>query len=677
MKLLPSRLFVIVGLLFVNYANAQKESPVNFFKVKPEDFVVSKLTVDTSQGAVIVADIGRSFFEGNSKGWFSLVFEKKTRIHIIDKKGFELATVTVPLYKSKTSDAEERLESLKAYTYNLENGEVVESKLDKDQVFKEKLNANRMLKKFTMPNVKNGSIIEYSYIIRSDFLFNLQDWTFQGAYPSMWSEYNVEMPEFFDYVVLSQGYFPYHIRESKERTQHFTVREQNNAAFSRDDVYNLSGKSTLSKWVVKDIPAMKPESFTSSIKNHLSKLEFQLAGYNFPNSPYKKIMSSWETATSELLKDDDFGQALSSANNWLSDDLKEFDPKRTDKLALAKEIYNWVRTNIRNNGYGNIYLSQPLKQTFKTKTGKSQDINILLTAILNNRGFSAVPVILSTRAHGQINEIYPLMNKFNYVISKLKIGDEIFFLDASEPYLGFNRLPDYVYNGGARTVSIPPVLDYFLADSVTETKMTNVVLELDPANKKNWKGILNSNLGYSESSNIRESILQNGKENNHKKIMESYTGDIKVEGVEFFDLDKYEEPIKVRYDMSIDNSSNADIIYFSPMIKEGMRENVFKSADRQYPVEMPYKIDETYILKLVVPEGYQIDELPKSARVSFNENEGMFEYLISKTEKDIYLKTSLKFEKANFPKEDYESLRGFFDYIVKKHAEQIVFKKKS
>jgi hypothetical protein len=112
------------------------------------------------------------------------------------------------------------------------------------------------------------------------------------------------------------------------------------------------------------------------------------------------------------------------------------------------------------------------------------------------------------------------------------------------------------------------------------------------------------------------------------------------------------------------------------MLKEGYKENLFTSAVRKYPVEMPYKMDETYIFQMEIPEGYVVDEMPKSAKVSLNDNEGFFEYMIARSDKEISLRSRIKLDKATFLPEDYESLRNFFDHIVKKHAEQIVFKKK-
>ena len=103
-------------------------------------------------------------------------------------------------------DNEEKLENLKAHTYNLENGKVVETKVDvKNSVYRSGLDKNHVVQKFAFPAIKEGSIIEYEYTISSDFIFNLQPWKFQGDHPVLWSEYQVSIPEFFYYVFLQHG----------------------------------------------------------------------------------------------------------------------------------------------------------------------------------------------------------------------------------------------------------------------------------------------------------------------------------------------------------------------------------------------------------------------------------------------------------------------------------------
>jgi hypothetical protein len=76
-----------------------------------------------------------------------------------------------------------------------------------------------------------------------------------------------------------------------------------------------------------------------------------------------------------------------------------------------------------------------------------------------------------------------------------------------------------------------------------------------------------------------------------------------------------------------------------------------------------------------IPKGYTVEEVPKSARVKFNEDEGIFEYLIAKDENSIQLRSTVRLHKATFLPEDYHTLREFFGFIVKKHGEQVVLKK--
>jgi hypothetical protein len=120
-----------------------------------------------------------------------------------------------------------------------------------------------------------------------------------------------------------------------------------------------------------------------------------------------------------------------------------------------------------------------------------------------------------------------------------------------------------------------------------------------------------------------------------------------------------------------------DIIYLNPMFGEGYKENPFKSAERYYPVEMPYTFDETYILRMDIPKGYELDELPKSARVNFDEEgKSFFEYMIANSGETISFRSRIKMIRTYYLPEEYEILREFFSLIVNKHNEQIVFKKK-
>jgi hypothetical protein len=51
--------------------------------------------------------------------------------------------------------------NIEGITYNLENNKIVKTKLNKKNFFISKFSENRKSVTFTLPNVKEGSIIEY------------------------------------------------------------------------------------------------------------------------------------------------------------------------------------------------------------------------------------------------------------------------------------------------------------------------------------------------------------------------------------------------------------------------------------------------------------------------------------------------------------------------------------
>jgi hypothetical protein len=54
----------------------------------------------------------------------------------------------------------------------------------------------------------------------------------------------------------------------------------------------------------------------------------------------------------------------------------------------------------------------------KERSGKVSEVNLLLTAMLRYADIAADPVILSTSDHGYAPELYPLRDRFNYVITQ-------------------------------------------------------------------------------------------------------------------------------------------------------------------------------------------------------------------------------------------------------------------
>ncbi len=667
---------LIVGILMtaVNVW-AQDKCPVKFGKVSPSDFELppSKV-IDSSAGAVIVADVGNSSFKGNSKGWFSLVFKKQVRIKILDKKAFDLATVEIPLYHS--DQGRETLDKLEASTYNLESGKVIESKLSSKDIFEEKVDLNFVSRKFTLPAVKEGSIIEYSYTIQSDFDFLLKSWTFQDErFPCLWSDYTVTIPALLVYTFTRQGYNPFYIDKQSENQASYTIiQPSDDPILHQSRNLSINTNNIKHQWVMKDVPPFYAESYVSSPRNYLDKVSFQLTKTYDGESYHDYFSSSWGKATTDLLSKDDFGGPLGDNNAWVDDDVKKLTDAKGDQLTTARNIYYYIQKNFTCTNHYDKYIKTTLRDLYKKKSGGVGEINLLLAVMLQKSGITADPVLLSTRDFGFNNAHFPFLEKLNYVIIKSVIEGKTYYLDATRPLYGFGKLSPECYNGHARVISIHDSTSFYLyPDDLKESSVTAVFI--GDNGKEGLKGTYESRLGEDGAHDVRVAMKESSQKTYLDNFKTSMGPDISIDNLRFDSLDNLEAPITMHYNFGL-KKPDEDVIYFNPMMNEAIRKNPFKASERKYPVEMPYTIDELYVFTMEIPEGYVIDDYPKPTRINFNNGQGQYEFLVEKSDTEFKLKRRLVLKKAYFGPDDYEVLRNLYTSIVKKESETLVLKKK-
>jgi len=195
--------------------------PLKFGTVTKADFANS--VADSAAPAEILFDYGQSKIVGGQDG-FELVFERTTRLRIHRSSGYEWATVRMPLYHRNSQ--QEKLQQLKGLTYNLVEGDkIVKTPLRTEAIFSRKLTKYLDEYAFTLPDVREGSVLEFTYTVRSNFLFNLQDWQFQHSIPVRWSEYRVILPSFFRYKEISRSYLSFAINETTAQLYSTSYRE--------------------------------------------------------------------------------------------------------------------------------------------------------------------------------------------------------------------------------------------------------------------------------------------------------------------------------------------------------------------------------------------------------------------------------------------------------------------
>jgi hypothetical protein len=384
------------------------------------------------------------------------------------------------------------------------------------------------------------------------------------------------------------------------------------------------------------------------------------------------LPNNWKIVSETLMKREDFGLAITEENRLVDETLKKIiDPNDTE-LQAAKKIYYYIQKNYNCTDYHDLYVNTTLQDVIKKKSGSVADLNLLMVAMLRRKIRSVFPVLLSTREYGRNSKSYPEMDRLNYVIGKVKIDSKEYFLDATIPFLPFGKLPSNCYNGYARVISEDTTVVSFDPNMQKESSLVTVFINMNAKNEMEGS--------YTKQNGLYKSIEA---KNHLTRSMESYKTNIASSFPEEFQIGEItldsslqaEDPVTLKVAFKIKPFEDADIIYFNPMLGEVLKANPFHADERTYPIEMPYTTNDIYNLSMEIPKGYKLEEMPKSTRLSFNETEGFFEYLISTDGKMINIKCTTLINETYFSSEDYQALRDFFSHVVKKHSEQIVFKK--
>jgi hypothetical protein len=663
--------------LLVTSGFAQK-SPIKFGEISLEDLKMRIYDKDSSASAVILCDYGQSEIVYNQSTGFSLNFERITRIKFFNKDGFDWANFSIPLYHDGSTD--EKITGLKALTYNLENGKIVQTKAKSDGFFKEQVNANLDLMKITVPNVKEGSIVEITYKINSDFLFNFWDWEFQSTIPTQWSEYRSSIPEFYHYDKYMQGYIGLDINESKEVPSSITITTSERtggqgfssvkSSFNTD---KIDFKEEKSRWVAKNVPAFKAEPFITTYKDYISKMNFEMAYTKFPEQPIKPIMGSWEEINKKYTESEDFGKAI-TGNGFLKKTVEELMVGTTTNQERIVAIHNFVKQNFTWDGASRKSLDGTLKKVFENKKGNSAEINLLLGSMLDKAGFTVYPILVSTRDHGFIRESTPVSSQFNYALCLVELEGKQIFLDATDKLLPLGVLPERCLNGNGFVVSKMGHRWSKLSSPIKTKSYFSAELVCEPTGEMKGKISLDRT-GYS-------ALL--GRKKYFSKTENEYVKDFvgthswEVSKSEFKNAKEFNESFKETHDVVISDhaTSSGEMIYLNPFVSMQEMENPFKAEKRDYPVDFGSPLERLYVSRISVPKGYVVEELPASQIFVLPGNGAKYLFNIATIGDAISITSNLQINKSLFLQEEYPDLREFYNRVVAKQAEQIVLKKK-
>ena len=648
----------ILLLLFFSQISFAQNGYMKWNEFPLSDIEMTTYELDKEASAVVLGQTAHAKFEFY-RGHEVMSYSYHVRIKILSKAGLDKATIELPYYSHKRL---EDIVSIKGTTSTLKDGKIVKTKLTQKDIFSEKTSDFVSQKKFTMPAVEVGSIIEYKYEMISERLTVLEDFYLQREIPIKWAEVTFEVPEFFEYVYLAQTPLLFHIKTNEAKTYNLG-----------SEYYRVNG--TKYRWVVKDVPALVRERFITTINDYRQRIRIQLRKVQFPRQPVNNVFSTWENTKKELIEGKNFGLRFLQGNGIYSV-VKQCPAVRDTSMGKQQQIqaiYEFVQKNMKwDDGYGYM-IDRSFEDLYESKIGDIGEINLMLLSLLKYAGFEANPVLLSTRRHGKVTPNCPVLKQFNYVIVEVMIDGKTLLLDAAYPNLPLGTVSFNCLNGKAWSLrgKEGTWIDIPVKNEIKIIQI-NLKLEEDGSAKGFIQSIYN---GYEAITQRKEALSSREDKYLEERIKEDIP-DIKIDSLIFKNTKdskkKFYETIYFTIPEAAEVAGN--MIYFNPLLNEGWEENPFKLKERAYPIDLGHPFREQIIINITPPKGYVIDELPENTMVRLLEKGGSFQFL-SKTlpTGDTQMISKLQMSNSKYYPKDYQLVKQFFDMIIDKHSAQLVY----
>lgn len=624
-------------------------------EITAEDLRWTEFPPDSNANAVILSDFGEVTFFDN----FNIRKSRHIRIKILNENGYSHGDVSISFH---SADNIQRLRRVEAVTYTLdEHGDIQRHPMPQSAITEDDLTSRFTVVRFSMPALEPGAIIEYRYELTSRQPNYLSDWTFQSSEPTLWSEFEAQIPDILGYVQVAQVFQPFEVRESRPIQYIMQL-----------SMTGISGNTH--RWAMKNIPALRDEPYMTSRSDYLNRIRFQLSEYILPGMPRRRVLHDWDTVAEELRRHNDFGRQIST-NRTMRRLVSELTDGLDEPEKIIQAVHNYVRDHIQWNGEYGILARNGVSRTFRDQSGNGSDINLLLTALLREAGIDADPVIIRLRRSGRIIDLYPMIAQFNHTLVLAGSGDQTWVLDATHENLEWNLLPfDALADRGLVILRDPEWVNFGASAAHQRRSLAQVRICSETGTLSGT--IQSRHSGYAGYSS-RRSVSRTSREEFLRSVYLEHLVDPVINNPDFSNLDKPDVPLTFRFDFE-NAQTGYEVdgrLYISPHLLYRIADNPFTLEGRHFPVDFGIPRIWNYTLRLEIPENYEVVEVPDNLTVTLPQH-GHYRHLTGLFENTFQITSEFHFPSTRVEPEEYKQLQAFYDFIADAHGEMIVLQRK-
>lgn len=661
---MKQKLTLLMGLVL--YCSIVEAQNLKFGKPTDEELSMTVYEQDKDASAVVLCQLTDVGYTMDFHNYF-VDYYVKTRIKVLKDEGRDYANVNI-IYIDNMSQqfAQENLEEFKAVAYNVEDGKVKKTKIGLDQVHKERIDDTYMRAKVAIPQVKVGTVIECEYKLHSNVFYHIYDWEPQGNIPVAFANYRLEIPTVFIYNVETAGIQQLQSSVTQGAINYKVANDAMARQYKRyTNVYNCTARN---------LQALKKDDYVWNVNDYATKVTAELQSIHLSVDDHRDMRKTWEQVDNTLFEHSDFGARLYKHSKYREELLSSGIDKIADLKEKVAATFSFLRQRIAWNGEYDL-LTKSSSDIVKKGSGSNADLNMMLINMLGDVGVKACPVLMSTRRHGRIPKTYPTLNKMNTFIVGIPDGTSWIYLDASSADGYLNVLPANLYVEQARIIEKGTPGQWVNLQKIGEAKSVHNIkatLTADGLMKGEQSTIYSGNA----AANERKAFRTASDSTSFIAAKAQQTGisisQCKIEGHRSF-LPSVTEVINFTKQGDVTD----DHIYINPFTELPITSNPFTEKERLLPVEFPCRNTFNAYVQLTLPEGWQLEEMPKSVNVSTPDKSasGRINYGIT-DDKTITINFQFRLGNVYYDHQQYDMLRQLFDLFASRGKDMLVIKKK-
>ncbi|HLO82705.1 MAG TPA: DUF3857 domain-containing protein [Chitinophagaceae bacterium] len=579
---------------------------------------------------------------------FKMFSYYRYRIKILKKSGLDYGNIRI---RFMHDNGYEQISNIKAVSINYdENGTKKISSVDAKNIYPKKEDEYYSTITFSMPEVREGTIIEYSYLSERSYYKVVDYWYFQDILPVLNSVY--------DYTIMPNADFSYRVLKSSALP--IKMKE-----------FKLEGRLVFE---MNKLPGVNDEPFMDSKRDYLSRVELQMNSFG-SGIDRKRYVSSWPELTQELLSDENFGNTISGRIKGTEELLKQAEtiPSPRERMLF---LYDRVQRHISWNQYLGIYTKEKLKTVWETRSGSSGEINLTLINLLNESKIKAYPLLVSDRSHGKINTSHPFVNQFSKVIAFVQLDDRSYFLDATEINTNPALIPETFLNTTGYLVDRKKSGFVEIKDALhISAKTINITGQISNG-QVNGQAYINDR-DYSRI-NIENEISRDRNSYIRNKLIKPYQ-DLNIDSFKVANLDNDTLPLNQQFNFSQKLEESGDYFLLYTNLFSGMEKNPFLANNRYTEINFGTQRSLTFNHMFDLMPDTKLESSPKNILLRTPDT-GMIVSRLVETSADgkkILLRTKVEIKRTLYSPEEYNAVKEFYKKLYEILNEPIVIRRKS